>query len=629
MPPALKGSVGASVTTANNVTTPTTLTPALPAHASGDLLLCFTTCRSGTPTVATPSGWTSLANVVGTNGRLVLFGKIAASGSETAPGCVWSNLTTGTSGTPAQAQCAVFTGTQLSVGALGTVENGVASTTVSASGIGITTVADNALVLALSTRLDDAGTWTSPSGFTEIGEAASTSGADMSSSWAYQVKAVAGSVAPADFAIASGVSFASSGVLVSLRASLAVTYFGSLALPITFDSVISGSRKAFGQLDSPVIFNAVTSGQVSTPAVTYYGALSLPMLFDINLDGQRKTFGQIAASINIGISVAGFRLANTFFGALSMPITFSKDVRGIRKTFGQIAAPFIFTKDVKGIRKTFGQLLSPLIFGKDVRGQRKTFGQSAFPITFESTTAGFRVGNRLYGIVALPVIFSKDVRGQRKTFGQIASPFTFIKDVKGVRKTFGKIDFPIIFTKEAVGRNHLFSQLSMQTLFSKEVSGRRKTFGQIAVPIIFSKDVSGRKKTFGNIAFPINVNLIVAGYVSGRMQRGVISMPIVFNKEIIARRQTFGQITAPFIFGSASQGSRRAFGKLQLPMWLLIGTWSGPVGVHGKIALPIIIKFDTAGKVVHIGVILNNAESIYLGIDSAVAAYVGDERVWP
>lgn len=221
--PLQRGSAGTAVASGNNVSTPTTLNPALPTHKAGDLLLCYTACRLPGPTVATPGGWTQLVNVAGsTIGRLALFGKIAATESEAAPSITWSGLTTGTNGSPVQAQCAVFTTVQLVTDVLGAVESGAASTTASASGTAITTLTINDLVLALSARGDDVGAWTPPAGFTEIGEALTTSGADMAFSWAYQVKDVVGSVAPADFAIAGGVSFASAGVLIALKAALHV-----------------------------------------------------------------------------------------------------------------------------------------------------------------------------------------------------------------------------------------------------------------------------------------------------------------------------------------------------------------------------------------------------------------------
>ena len=128
---------GAGTATANSVATPTTLTPALPGGtAAGDILLCYTACRSSTPTVATPSGWTSLANVAATNGRLALFGKVAA-GGDAAPSVTWSSLTTGTSGTPPAAFCCAFRGgglTGLTVDVAGGAANGAASTTTSAGG---------------------------------------------------------------------------------------------------------------------------------------------------------------------------------------------------------------------------------------------------------------------------------------------------------------------------------------------------------------------------------------------------------------------------------------------------------------------------------------------------------------
>lgn len=567
MPPAQKGLAGVAVASANNVGNPTTLAPALPVHAVGDLLLCYTACRSATPTVAC-AGWTQLANVAGTNGRLALFGKIATSASETAPSVVWSGMTTGTSGTPAQAQCAVFTGTQLSADIVGTVENVASSTTVAASGTPVTTLTADDLILTMSVRSDDVGTWTMPAGFTRIGDALTTSGADMSFGWAYQIQAVPGSSAPADFSVPSAVAVNSSGIQVALKEILPVTYFGAISLPVTYGQTINGIRKTFSSLGLPVTFDAVVDGQVSTPAVTYYGACSLPVLFDVNSDGQRKTFGQ---------------------------------------------------------------LLSPLIFGKAVAGRKTTFGQVAFPINVAIATAGLRAGLTLYGAVALPITFGKDIRGQRKAFGQVALPLTFTKDVRGQRKTFGQIAFPIIFTKEAVGRKNVFGQLSMQTLFSKETVGRRRTFSQLAMPITFSKIVAGRKQTFGKVALPVNATIVVNGFAftGPKTYYGQLAFPIVFSKQVVAQRKTFGQITAPFLFGAALQGKRRTFSNLQLPIDFEVAVKSGRVGVHSALRLELILIINTTGNIKLLGVILNDALNLYLGEQNVVAAYVGSEKVWP
>jgi hypothetical protein len=224
MPPAQRGAAGAAVASASNVANPTNLAPPLPAHQPGDLLLCYTACRATAPAVATPAGWTQLLNVAGTVGRLALFGKVAASASETNPTVTWSGLTTGTGGTPVQAQCAVFTATQLSIDVLGTVENLGGSTTLVASGTAITTLTADDLVLSLSFRPDDVGTWSPPAGNTLIGTALTTSGADMAFAWSYRVTAASGSVAPADYGISGAVSQASTGIQIALRAVVSTAH---------------------------------------------------------------------------------------------------------------------------------------------------------------------------------------------------------------------------------------------------------------------------------------------------------------------------------------------------------------------------------------------------------------------
>lgn len=415
--------------------------------------------------------------------------------------------------------------------------------------------------------------------------------------------------------------------------------FGQIARPLTFGAVISGRRQAFGQLVRPFIFGAVTSGQrkvfgqITFPIIftkeavgvrNVFGQLSMQTLFGKETAAQRRTFGQIAQPVIFGAITAARRKT---FSQVALPLTFSKEVQGRLKALGQISLPIVFSKEVQGQRKTFGQLLSPFLFSKDVRGQRKTFGQVSMPIAAAISTAGIRMGLRLYGSLSLPMTFSKDVRGQRKAFGQIAMPLTFAKNVVGQRKTFGQTVFPIIFTKEAVGRKNVFGQLVMQTLFSKETAGRRRTFSQLALPVTFSKAVSGRRKTFGQVALPINTTIVISGKVIHNLF-GSIAMPLTFNKQVAARRQTFGQITAPLLFGSAAQAQRRTFGQVARPVIFTATVKSGPVGVHGVLDLDLILTADTKGNIRVFGVILNQADSIYLGAVPAVAVYVGTELVW-
>ena len=346
---------------------------------------------------------------------------------------------------------------------------------------------------------------------------------------------------------------------------------------------------------------------VSGPT-TYFGATSLPITFSKAVAGSRKTFGQLVRSF-----------------------TFAATIDGKRKTFGQFAFPIIFLKETQAQRKTFGQLLSPFIFGTVVAGYKTTFGQTVFPINVGIATAGIRLGITHYGVVALPVIFGKEIQGQRKAFGQIAFPMTFGKDVQAQRQTFSQIIFPITFIKEAVGRKNVFGQLSMQTLFGKEIAGRRKTFSQLAMPIIFSKAVVGSKQTFGKVDLPISVPIFVDGYgwVGPKTYYGQLEMPIAFDKQVVAYRRTFGQINAPLLFGSTSQGQRQTFSELEFPIDFETEVKSGPVGVHGIVDLDLVLTIDTAGKIVIFGVILNEADAIYLGNQNISAVYLGSEQVWP
>lgn len=259
--PAQRGTAAAAVFSAGTVVTPTNLAPTLPVgYQVGDALLCFTACRSATPTVATPAGCTSLLNVTGTNGRLALFGKIAASTSETAPTVTWSGLTTGNSGTPCGAQWAAFSGMPATIAGivdiLGTVENGAASTTAAAAGTDITTSLHAALVLSLLTRLDDAGTFTAPAGFAAVGATGTTSGSDFALAWAFNVRASAGSATVADWTLAGASSFASSGVQVALK-----------PIVFTFNDSRSGAITAGGSgTDSyipPTDYNDSRSGAIT------------------------------------------------------------------------------------------------------------------------------------------------------------------------------------------------------------------------------------------------------------------------------------------------------------------------------------------------------------------------------
>lgn len=252
MAPSLRGVGAATFPSGNSVSTPTTLNPPLGPYVVGDTLVCLTTCRSGTPTVATPSGWTEVVNVAGTNGRLAIFTKRALTGSESAPAVTWSGLTTGNSGTPPGAQCATMVGAHSAVDVAGTVANGTASTATSVGGTALTTLTNGAIVLAATTRLDDAGTFTAPGGFAMVGQGGTTHGSDMALAWAWQEKVTAGSVSAPSFGLSGASSFASSGVMVAL-------------VPINVLSVSdSGSGNDDDAAEAPRVFSTVSDSGVGT-----------------------------------------------------------------------------------------------------------------------------------------------------------------------------------------------------------------------------------------------------------------------------------------------------------------------------------------------------------------------------
>lgn len=217
---------GALVASADSVATPTSLVPPLPAtRSTGDWLFCFTACTSAAATVATPSGWQSVANVTGTNGRMVLFARKVA-GGEANPTVTWSSLTTGTSGSPCDAHITnMGTGFKevaglLQVEVLGSVSNQASSATVVAGGTGITTSNDPTYVFAMGVRQDDAASSITDAGtglvWGGLNGDQTTSGIDMLTALSWGTKSPAGAIGDHTWVLTGGVAAVSSGVMLAL-----------------------------------------------------------------------------------------------------------------------------------------------------------------------------------------------------------------------------------------------------------------------------------------------------------------------------------------------------------------------------------------------------------------------------
>lgn len=229
-------SVGTTAETATNVSTPTTLSPGLPAtRAVGDILLCLTVCRSSTPTVSvSTAGWAELANVAATNARIALYA-CKVTGSEAAAQPVWAGLTTGTSGTGASAQIACVRGLDITlaltalVHKLSAAQNQTASSTAQAMGATITPTLPNSAVFSLALRQDNDVT---DANWPVIGTAEnitwakvaavlnSASGADHAQSFQWGQQGAAAAIAAKTVTVSGGSSDASSAILVSLLTAI-------------------------------------------------------------------------------------------------------------------------------------------------------------------------------------------------------------------------------------------------------------------------------------------------------------------------------------------------------------------------------------------------------------------------
>jgi hypothetical protein len=189
------------------------ITPGLPAGVrAGHLLLTWSAIRnSGTGTVNTPDGWTSLLNF----GNAKLLGRIA-SASESAPTITFSG---GVSLATTSAQMAAFRGASSDLTTI--VAHSATQLNGSAQNIAIpalTVTTDNCMVLTAAWKQDD---WTSVdlrAGRVELDEPDSTLGDDQGIVWDFFFQPAAANVASSSFTVNGGASAISRAVVVALNA---------------------------------------------------------------------------------------------------------------------------------------------------------------------------------------------------------------------------------------------------------------------------------------------------------------------------------------------------------------------------------------------------------------------------
>lgn len=191
------------------------VTPTIPSHQAGDLLLTLAAIRnSGAGVPNTPAGWTRWA-VFPTTANVQVFAKLAASGAETNPTI---SFTGGVANADTSAQVARFRGnyhdlTRLLVGATHQVNDTVQD-------VGhppLRVREDHCLIVYIGWKQDD---WTSVAtlaGATEIGEPDTTTGDDQGIVWDYLAQTTATDVAAGSFVVTGGAAALSRGAILAIR----------------------------------------------------------------------------------------------------------------------------------------------------------------------------------------------------------------------------------------------------------------------------------------------------------------------------------------------------------------------------------------------------------------------------
>lgn len=212
--PSAIGTVGAAVDT-------TAITPGLPSYSTGDALFLVASSRynsSGPATFATPSGYSLLkSHISAGNSNLYLWVKKAGA-SEAAP-----TLTPSGGSGSGTVIAFMFSASGGDVDNLASIVDVVqtntdASADINAEVPAITPTEDNCLVLAVGHWSDNLGLSSNPAGYSAVGSAVRSEGADATLAVAYAIQTTATTIAAGNFAMSSG-SAVSASFAISLKVS--------------------------------------------------------------------------------------------------------------------------------------------------------------------------------------------------------------------------------------------------------------------------------------------------------------------------------------------------------------------------------------------------------------------------
>lgn len=191
--------LGSTVHAANSVANPTSLTPTKGGSTvNGDLLVCWTWCRSITATVGTPSGWDlgtgfPKRSATASGGSIYVFTRIADGSGSDGPTVTWTGVTTGTSG---DTSSAVILSVQNAVGTLdhsAIAFSDLAAQTNTSTIPDVTSLHDQAYAVHLTFKFVESGTSTQTT-YTERTDAVTTNGSGNCSTTGSVTKATAGAV---------------------------------------------------------------------------------------------------------------------------------------------------------------------------------------------------------------------------------------------------------------------------------------------------------------------------------------------------------------------------------------------------------------------------------------------------
>jgi hypothetical protein len=227
--------------TAANAAGTSTVTPTLPTHIAGDLLLVWVSIRnSGAGAVITPVGWTALV----TSGNTALLGLRAAAAGTANPVI---SFTGGVANATLVAQACALRNVNLTPAASGAQLNGSAQNMAHPA---LTVPGNGHIVVAAAWKQDD---WTSVAPLatmTEIQEAFTTLGDDAGQVWDYVVQTTATNIAAGSFTVTGGATAISRAVIAAFAPADYITQDTTSITPVLTEVWLKSVSKPF--LNRPV-----------------------------------------------------------------------------------------------------------------------------------------------------------------------------------------------------------------------------------------------------------------------------------------------------------------------------------------------------------------------------------------